>query len=702
MKRTDLYKPNLLLGLFLVLKMTALHAEVSPAEDLVTLEETVVTASRADQTLGDLPAHATILTRADIRRSPARTLDDFLRQVPGFSLFRRSSSAVAHPTTQGVSLRGIGASGASRTLVLLDGMPLNDPFGGWVQWSKVRLQHLERVEVLRGGGAHIWGNYALGGVIHLSTPQPREGTLALSASGGDRETADLDFVAARRFGGVGLGLEGAYFTTGGYPIVRPDQRGIIDEEANSENQSLRIKLSREFSEDADLFLHAGGFDEKRGNGTPLTKNSTRAGYAGARLILRTADKGRWTLTGFAQVQQFESAFSSQAADRSSERLALDQFEVPSSALGASLEWLKPLGAHLLTAGSDFRRATGETNEDFRNLTGRFTRRRQAGGDQQLVGFYLQDIFAPAPRWQLTVGGRVDHWRSFSGQRREEDLENPQTLRDDTFAERRHWIVNPKAGLRFHATDHLSLRGALYRTFRAPTLNELFRPFRVRNDITEANPDLDPERLHGAEIGVDLFAPSLRGRLTGYWNRVEDPIFNLTLAANSTGAVINPCGFVPQGGSCRQRHNLERARIRGLEAELNYHKGPFWRGSLRYLFTHGGITAAPARPILEGKRLPQVPAHRLVLQLGYARPTLVRATLQGRYLGKQYEDDINTLELGDFAVVDLSLARPLKTGTEVFLRVENLLDQFYAVGRASSGIVTEGAPRLFHGGLRAQF
>jgi outer membrane cobalamin receptor len=699
---TDCQKKNRFSLLLVAFVATVLGAEEAPPEAIVTLEETVVTAARTDQTLKDIPAHITVFTPADIRRSPARTLDDFLLQVPGFSLFRRSSSMVAHPTTQGVSLRGIGASGASRTLVLLDGMPLNDPFGGWVQWGKVRLQHLERIEVLRGGGAHIWGNYALGGVIHLATPRPWEKTLALAATGGSKETADLDIVATHHLGPVGVGLEGSYFTTGGYPIVRRQQRGAIDVEADSKNTNLRIKLAHQPSENTDLFLHAGVFGEERSNGTPLTQNSTEAGYAGARATLRTAAHGKWTLSGFAQVQEFESVFSSQAADRNSERPALDQFEVPSSAVGASLEWLQVLsGTHLLTAGSDFRRATGETNEDFRNLTDHFTRRRVAGGDQQVVGFYLQDVFKLAPRWQLTTGGRVDRWRSFSGQRREEDLEDPQTLRDDTYPERKRWVFNPKAGLRFHASERFSLRGALYQTFRAPTLNELFRPFRVGNDITEANPNLDPEQLQGAEIGVDFLTPSLRGRLTGYWNQIEDAIFNLTVAGSSTDEVIDPCGFVPEGGSCRQRGNLERTRIRGVETELSYDRGSFWTGSVRYLFTHGEIVRAPDQPALVGKRLPQVPAHRLVLQLGFVHPTLW-ATIQGRYLSKQYENDTNSIELGDFAVVDLSVTRPLKAGSEVFLRLENLFDHSYAVGQASNGIVSEGAPRLFHGGVRAKF
>src|ERR671929_131193 len=102
----------------------------------------------------------------------AATLDDALRQVPGFTLFRRTGSRVANPTSQGVSLRGVGASGASRALVLADGIPLNDPFGGWVYWGRVPRASVERIEVLRGGASSLYGSSALGGVVNLITRRP--------------------------------------------------------------------------------------------------------------------------------------------------------------------------------------------------------------------------------------------------------------------------------------------------------------------------------------------------------------------------------------------------------------------------------------------------------------------------------------------------------------------------------------------------
>ena len=689
---------KLIVVLLTFLFLGAAHGEGEP----IAVEEVVVTASRTEQKVEDLPANVTVLTRADIAQGAALTLDDVLRSVPSFRLFRRSSSLVGHPTTQGVSLRGVGASGASRTLVLLDGMPLNDPFGGWVQWGKVPLENIERIEVLRGGGAHLWGNYALSGVIHVSTARPQERRLGVSGNWGNRATRVVNVVAAERIAGFAASLDGGYFDTGGFPVVRRDLRGPIDVAARSENTNLRLQFSRALANNMDLRLQGGLFSEDRGNGTPLTVNDTDGSYIGAQLGWRTAGGGRWDFSAFGQAQKFRSVFSAQAEERDSEWPALDQFDVPGRATGLSVEWRRPVsGRHLLAAGTDLRWLSGETNERYRrNLTATFSRRRESGGDQQVVGFYLQDVFIPLPQWQITLGGRLDWWRSAGASRREWNLGSGDLIRDDDFDDRTRLVLNPKVGVRYTVDEKWSLRSALYRSFRTPTPNELFRPFRVRSDITEANEGLKPEQLSGIEAGVDYAGAALSARLTAFWSQVDDAIANVSIGPGE-GAVLAPCGFVPEGGSCRQRDNLSATRSRGVEAELTYRYGPRWTGKVNYLFNKSEVEEADLAA-LEGRRLPQIPQHDLVLQLGYNRPQVGRAMVQGRYAGDQFENDLNTLKLGDYFVLDLAAARPVGKDREIFLQIENLLDETYEVGRSSNGIVTVGTPRLVHGGLRLHF
>src|SRR3990172_3708279 len=610
-------------------------------QEPVRLEPVVISASRIEQRLRDVPANVTVITREEIQQSPARTVDDLLRQIPGFSLFRRSSSLVTHPTAQGVSLRGIGPSGVSRTLVLLDGVPLNDPFGGWVYWSKVPLESIERIEVTRGLGSGVYGNYALAGVINIVTRRPEARVAQAKLDLGTRNTVDADLLASHVTGPWGVSLEGNFFRTDGYKIVREDQRGAIDIDANSSHETFNGRVEYTPSTALSAFLTGSFFHEDRGNGTPLQKNSTEAGYIGTGGRLKTADGSDWQFTLFSPLQPFSSTFSSAAPDRNSETPALDQFDVPSTAVGANFQWSKKIyETHLVTAGTDLRWIEGETNEDFTfnaalPPSGQFTRRRKAGGEEFLAGVYWQDIITPPPQWQMTLGWGLDFWKSFDASRVERNLQTGGITRSESFLDRDEFAVSPKLALLYRPTDDLSFRGSYYQGFRAPTINELFRPFRVRNDITEANASLEPERLIGGEVGMDYtIAKNLLGRLTAFWNEVEDPVANVTIGAGP--GTVAPCGFVPAGGVCRQRQNLDRTRIRGIEAEVEYRPYAFLTLSGSYLFNETEVLSAPRQPELEGKRIAQVPEHQFTLKLTYTNPALLNFYIQGRYVGDQFE------------------------------------------------------------------
>jgi len=220
----------------------------------VALPDLVVSASRAPEPPAQVPFALVVLPGDTLRSAPTMTLDGALRSVPGFSLFRRSDSLTANPTAQGVSLRGLSPSGASRSLVLLDGVPLNDPFGGWVTWSKVPRESLASAELVRGGGATAWGNAALGGVVQLFTAgastgqEPSQsnllgysgrgssGRIAMAAGAFDLRSVEL---AVRQPLGAGtLQLSGRDFATDGFPLVAPEDRGPADVAAWSRHRWL--------------------------------------------------------------------------------------------------------------------------------------------------------------------------------------------------------------------------------------------------------------------------------------------------------------------------------------------------------------------------------------------------------------------------------------------------------------------------------
>lgn len=667
------------------------------AQEPARLPHTEVTASRLLGPLAELPASLVVLDRARVRAAPAATLDGLLGEIPGFSLFRNQSSLVSHPTTQGVSLRGIGPTGASRALVLVDGLPLNDPFGGWVYWSKVAQVSIERVEVLRGGGSSLWGNGALGGVIHVTTTSPNTNTRRLTVVGSDPWALRMEGVVSQGDADGGLLVEGRSFVSDGYYLLGSDSRGAIDRRADSQHGLFGIRYEKALSARTRLLLGTRFFREERDNGTPLTGNSTeefmfRTGLrheAGSGLTL-SAD-------AFVRNQKFDSTFSSQADDRSVEAPALDQFDVPSLDTGASvLLGFPSAGRVLTTAGADFTWTRGENSEDFLLGPQGFERRRKAEARRLLAGAWAQQLVALSPQWSLNGALRVDYWRSFDASREVHQRATGASLEDRDFPDRDKVVASPKLGATWQLHDSVALRGAVYRGFRAPTINELVRPFRVRSDSTAANEKLDPETLWGAELGSNWQSRNVDAGVTFFVNELSDPIFNVTVGEGP--GVVEPCGFLPAGGLCRQRRNLDEARVRGAEVDLAL-AGPAglqWR--FGYLGTHSEITKSTQAQELRGQRLPQVPDHQL--SCGFDWSVVPRFSISGRWrwIDDRFEDAENTITLGDYAVIDVRGQFELQDGWALTFGAENLLDQNYDVAKTSDGQTTLGAPLLLHVGF----
>ncbi len=661
-----------------------------PPGDIPRLAPVVVTPSRIEERASETPASVTVIPGEAVRNAPEQTVDDILRQVPSFSLFRRSSSLVTHPTSQGVSLRGIGPSGASRALVLQDGVPVNDPFGGWVQWQRFPLLGIEQIEVLRGGGSALWGNGALGGVIHLLPRHPAERSFTFDASYGSFDTTRFDLYATDALGPLRVSVEGQKFDSKGYVIVKESRRGRIDEPADSHNGVGTGRAELVLSPDLTVFATGGYFGEERGNGTPLQVNDTALGHLFTGGTLRTADGSTWRLTVWSQAESFHSTFSTQALDRNSETLALTQ-RSPSTTAGGVLQWNRAFGAHAVLAGLDTHWVTGETNENV-FVNNRLSRTRVAGGQQAFLGGFVQDAWTVTPWLELTGALRADWWNSYAGFRKEDAPPAGIPARQD-FRAIDDLIPSPKVAALVHATAATDVFASIYQGFRVPTLNEQYRPFRVRNDVTVANESLKPERLTGGEAGVAQRWGIVDARVTGFWNEVQDQIVNVTLATN-----LPDC---PAGTTCRQRRNVDLTRIRGVESEIEIRPFDRWRFTASHIYLDAHVIEASS-PALRDKRLAQVPDNVVTLGVHWDDPAWFAASLLVRRVGPQFEDDLNTLPMGAYTTVDMRIARQVGRHALLYFAVENLLDETYTVARTSEGVVSIGAPRFFHGGVRLAF
>ena len=649
-------------------------------------EEVTVTANRTGTRVIDTPTSVVVLSPQDLQATAALTTDDQLRQVSGFSLFRRTDSRTANPTTQGVSLRGLGASGASRALVLADGFPLNDPFGGWVYWDRIPGAEIASLEAAGGGASHLYGSDALGGVVNLQREPVDRNAFTLETSYGNEDTPQVSFLGSHTAGNWAGSIAGDLFRTDGYVDVPLSLRGLVDTPVNSKHASGEAAVERKFRQNTSVFARGSLLGEERQNGTPLTPNRTTIRELDFGANWNSQPLGSFTIRSYVSRQVFNQNFSAVALDRNSETLTREQ-RVPAQQVGFSAQWTRSLGARQnLVAGAEEWNVHGESDEiGFTN--GLPSSRLNAGGRENNWGAYGEDMISVTRSTLLTLSGRVDRWLNFRAFSAKLPLNGPGGT-VTPFPDRSESFFSPRLALLQRVTGKLALTGSAYRSFRAPTLNELYRSFRVGNIVTTANDQLLAERLTGAEAGAIVTGGDQRFLLRGnfFWSDITRPIANLTLSVTPT--LIT-----------RQRQNLGRARSHGVEVEADERLSRSITLSGSYEYTDATVSSFPANPALVGLWIPQVPHQQFTLQARYGKP-FVLVGVQGRYAGTQFDDDQNKLPLARFFVLDAIISHPLRPGVEVFVAGENLLNQQYQIGRTP--VVTVGPPLLARAGLRLDF
>ena len=680
----------------------AITASLPPADAGVTMwgEETVITATRSPEKLRDVPADVTIVNRATLDRSAPGTVDALLQSVPTFDTFRRSNSMGSDPSSEGVSLRGVGPSAISRTLVLVDGVPANDAFGDWVYWRSLPPLGIARIEIVPGGGSALYGNYALGGVVQVVSRPITPLTLDAVGDYGSENTGRISVWASDRIGPVGAALEGDFLTSNGYFVVAPYDRGPIDTATPSQHAVVNGRVEVEATKDLSLNLRGGYFFENQNGGTAFTTSIVRQGTYSASARYSPGNLGSFDLAVFGHVGEFLQNRALVTEGRAEETLSAHQ-RVPTNDVGAGLLWtsrsLKLAGQHTITAGLDARWITGHTDEELYpvTVTPGSVVQQNSGGNQQLLGFFVQDVYQVSDIVEAVAAFRYDYWANTDGTL-SQSLGNGTTPPTLDYANRTDAQLDPKVGLRVRPLPWLTLRTAAYKAFRAPTLDELYRSFQVGTIKTFGNAGLGPETLWGAEAGLDVALP--RGwtlRATGFWNTIDSPIVNVTCPA-SPGAPLGTPGANCVGPNA-QKQNLGRANVPGFEASLDWRIAPHWFVTAAYTFVDSNVASAPGSPQLLGKQLPQDPSRRANVSAGFDDPRLLTFTTQLNYIGLEYEDALNTLPMPQVFLLNLFAAWHINSIFDVYLGVENLFNAQYLVGRA--GVDTIGQPRFIHGGVR---
>ncbi len=380
-------------------------------------EQITVTAYR--QPLGALESPVTTRTLSTLQLSTtaALSLDDQVRQLPGVEMFRRSSSLVANPTSQGISVRGLGSTSASRTLVTQDDVPLNDPIGGWIHWEEQPELAIQSAELVRGGASDLYGSSAIGGVLNMITVRPTRDQLQLRSSYGGEGTYDGSALASIKRGPWGLLASGGALGTDGYIQEAPFQRGPVDIASNMHSQNGLVVLDHGRGP-LRLFLRGSGMNEARANGTPFQTNGTRLwryatggdwnGARGDSALLRlygSTEHYRQTFSSLSNAPTIASPTCSFRCGETPSKFAL----VPVNELGASAHWTRPFGAGLVVlAGADAHDVRYWDREQSLGSSTTLTNLHDHQRDSGLYGEILWTHHA----WTASGSARIDWFQQF--------------------------------------------------------------------------------------------------------------------------------------------------------------------------------------------------------------------------------------------------------------------------------------------------
>jgi outer membrane receptor protein involved in Fe transport len=633
-------------------------------------DSVVVTATRGAERLPSA-ASSTVLTSAELSNMAAGALDDALRSTPGFTLFRRSSSRVANPTTQGVTLRGVSGSGASRTLVLADGVPLNDPFGSWVYWNRIPLAAVDKVEVVRGATGDLYGAGALGGVVQLLTVQPSRTRARATFDGGSHDTFRGSLFAATEKNG--WNASGAYegVRTDGVFVLGSEVRGAVDTRADSDYGTGFGTVGYR-SNNWHFTARGAGYAEDRGNGTVVQVNTTdwqQFSIEGGGIV----GGGVFEVNGVGSGQDYYQTFSAVAAGRATERLTFEQF-IDTSHRGLNIQWTRPINKLTMIVGGDYRN-TDSVQDEFRYVlvtgvntkTGPFI----SGGEETVAAAYARANIAVNDRFTVELGARADSWKS-------EPVDPALPTKEVNY-------ISPRGAVSVRAGRY-QFQASGYYANRTPSLNELYRRFAVGNQITNANPELEPETLTGVEGGALAQFSRASIRATAFLNNLDGAIANVTLSSTPQAII-------------RQRQNSDSIRATGVEIEFENRLTNTLSASAQVVFTSSHFRGSVATPAIADNEVPQVPNIQGGFSLTWADPKWLTAATQIRFSGEQFDDDLNTpaFVLGAYGVWDATASRAIARGINGFLAVENILNTEYDTARTPLRSI--GWPRTVRVGAR---
>ena len=633
-----------------------------------TSQQVTVTAYRAPLGALESPMITRVLSKETLSIAASVTMDGKMRQLPGVELFRRSSSLVANPTSQGISLRGLGSTSASRTLVTEDDVPLNDAVGGWIHWEEQPELAIDRIEVLRGGASDLYGSSAIGGVVNVVPVRPSRSLGEVRSSYGSRGTFDTSALLETKLDAWGILASGGAIGTDGFIQEAPYQRGPIDTNSNMHGQNGVLDME----DDAGLlrlFVRGSGFNEARANGTPFQANGTRLWRYATGADWQAANNASATLRIYGSTEHYRQTFSSitntpavtdpACAYRCSEtptRFAL----IPDNELGAAANWNQPVGRELLVvAGADSHDVRVWDREQTFGLTAALTNLRDHQRDSAV---YAEAMWTHAA-WTVTASSRFDWFQNFDAR---QVVWNGSTWTPAAKQpiQRDERLFDPRIGISRRIGGHWALSASGFRAFRAPTPSELYRSTQVGNELTLPNSSLLSERATGWETGVASEWRWGTIRASYFDTQVNRPIVALTTNPNSSPILL-------------MRENLGQIESRGVGVDFEAAPEHWLTIDGGYQYAHAVVSRGTQDL---GNWIPEVARNMTALNVRAIKPRLGTLSLQSRMSGHQFDDDANLFLLHGYFRLDAYASHDVGSHLEIFAAGENLLDRSIEVSK----------------------
>jgi len=664
----------LVIVLFIVLAFSAAYAqeESNDSEDntpQITADELVVTASRHRASWRDAPVMVTVITKQELQNSTAVTLDEFLQRVPGVAI-KRTHIAECGPGRE-ITLRGMPEQ--KRTLILLNGIPMNDAFGGSVNWSLIPKEMVERIEIVRGPMSALYGSGAMGGVINIITRVPaRPNETTITGSYGSLDTYSGSVHQGGMFAENGYYVSGRLFDTDGYMKVEdPEDYHVKNERSD---WSLMGNYYHAIDEESLLTFSIYSVDEdfNRGRLFDNQHNMLTGGFL--RYERSTFDGINLTGSIYGNIMYREVEVGMPPTYDALEHTEADDIYRVGELISASF----PVGRfNTITVGIDSMYNEFKKNNDYEPVettTGEgedaetviTEREGEAKGKQYLISLFAQDEITfvnDVHRFIFTVGGRGDYCRSYDGSMYDTNA-GPAPVTDEDYADKIWLSFNPKVGFVYRYDDLTTVRLSAGRAFASPTLSELYMVFTRGPIVLNGNPELEPETAISFNLGVDQwFMKNFLMRVDGYYTQGENFISSRTIAQNTF-----------------ENDNITSVQIYGVDAELRYQIVRPLATYAGYTYNQSTILEDEVAPETEDNMLAFEPRHRGRLGVTYDDPRYLTVDVSANYVGRRYTDIENTNagELDEFVSLDVYLARMIGKHTTLALSGQNLLDKRYKV------------------------